>query len=194
MALYVKLNLIQTSLKAPKNLFNKFGGFKYRNCEGILEAVKPYLKEHGCSLLLDDEIVVYNERYYVKANATLIDNETGESIKVSALARESETKKGMDDSQITGATSSYARKYALNGLFLLDDTKDADDPNSEMNNVDGVDKGEDYRLKLVSFIKENNLDKVDICTKYGLNKSSSQKDYARAYLEEKAKIEGKNNV
>ena len=114
---------IQKELKAPKGQLNKFGNYKYRSCEDILEAVKPLLKE--CVLTLSDEIVEVGGRIYVKATATL--TESSESaIKISAFAREAETKKGMDDSQITGTASSYARKYALNGLFLIDDTKDAD--------------------------------------------------------------------
>ena len=126
MSIYEKLTRIQTELKAPKNLYNSFGKYKYRNAEGICEAVKPYLKRENVSLLLSDEMVEVGGRVYVKATATLRDNETGEKESVTANARESAEKKGMDDSQITGTASSYARKYALNGLFLLDDTKDAD--------------------------------------------------------------------
>jgi hypothetical protein len=115
---------IQSRLKAPKGQYNSFGKYKYRNCEDILEAVKPLLRDNGCYLTITDEVVSIGDRYYVKAIATLTDGE--EKIEVSALAREEETKKGMDASQVTGATSSYARKYALNGLFCIDDTKDAD--------------------------------------------------------------------
>lgn len=115
---------IQTELKAPKNQYNSFGKYKFRNCEDILEAVKPHLKEHGLNLLLSDEVVNVGQHNYVKATAVLTDGQA--DIQVSAFARESESRKGMDDSQITGATSSYARKYALNGLFAIDDTKDAD--------------------------------------------------------------------
>lgn len=121
-----KLTKIQTKVKAPKNLYNSFGKYNYRNAEGICEAVKPYLEEQGCSLTLADDVVEVGGRVYIKATATLTDNKDGDSIQVSAMARESEDKKGMDLSQITGTASSYARKYALNGLFLLDDTKDAD--------------------------------------------------------------------
>ena len=121
-----KLVSIQTTIKAPKNLYNSYGNYNYRNAEGILESVKPYLEREGCILLLEDKIEVIGDRYYVKATATLKDAETADEISVSAFARESLEKKGMDSSQVTGATSSYARKYALNGLFLLDDTKDAD--------------------------------------------------------------------
>lgn len=121
-----KLTKIQTQIKAPKNLYNSFGKYNYRNAESIYESVKPFLKEHNVSLTLSDDAIAVGDRIYIKATATLIDNESGESCSVSALARESLDKKGMDDSQITGTASSYARKYALNGMFLLDDTKDAD--------------------------------------------------------------------
>jgi hypothetical protein len=115
---------IQKELKAPKNLENKFGGYKYRNAEGILEAVKPLLRLNGCYVTLSDTIEEIGGRVYVKATASI--SKGTESLSVTAYAREAEAKKGMDDAQITGAASSYARKYALNGLFLLDDTKDAD--------------------------------------------------------------------
>ena len=121
-----KLQKIQCELKAPKNLFNSFGKYKYRNAEGICEAVKPMLEKYKLVLILSDEIILVGERYYIKSTVTISDTESEKEVLVSALARESETKKGMDDSQITGTASSYARKYALNGLFLLDDTKDAD--------------------------------------------------------------------
>ncbi len=117
-----KLNEIQQNLKAPKGQTNSFGKYKYRSCEDILEAVKPLLGE--ATLIISDEIVMLGDRFYVKATATLKDGK--EEISNTAYARESHDKKGMDESQITGATSSYARKYALNGLFLIDDTKDAD--------------------------------------------------------------------
>lgn len=127
--IYEKLNAIQTELKAPKNQVNKFGGYNYRSCEDILEAVKPLLKANAVCLTLSDKIAEHGNRVYVEATATLIDYE-GQSVSVTAYAREAETKKGMDDSQITGATSSYARKYALNGLFDIDDCKDADSTNT----------------------------------------------------------------
>lgn len=119
-----KLQAIQSDLKAPKNQRNNFGNYNYRSCEDILEAVKPLLKGHGLTLVINDEVVNIGAHNYVKATATLSDG--AEKIDATAYAREAETKKGMDDSQITGATSSYARKYALNGLFAIDDTKDAD--------------------------------------------------------------------
>ena len=126
MNIYEKLIKVQSELKAPKNQRNNFGGYNYRSCEDILEAVKPLLKENKLTLVIKDHVVNVGERYYIMAIATLIDIETGEKIETQAQARESETKKGMDDSQITGTASSYARKYCLNGLFLIDDTKDAD--------------------------------------------------------------------
>ena len=122
-----KLLRIQTRIKVPKNLYNEFGKYKYRSAEGICEAAKPLLAEENCILILSDEVVAIGDRVYVKATATLTDLDTKEEVKVSALAREALDKKGADDSQITGMASSYARKYALNGLFLLDDGKDADD-------------------------------------------------------------------
>lgn len=117
---------IQSNLKAPKTQFNKFGGYNYRSCEDIVEAVKPLLGE--ATLTLSDEMIEVGGRVYVKATARLTSKEG--SIEVSACAREAETKKGMDDAQITGSASSYARKYALNGLFAIDDTKDADATNN----------------------------------------------------------------
>ena len=126
MTIYKKLMDIQRELKAPKGQYNSFGKYKYRSCEDILEAVKPILSKHGCAAVITDTLVHAGERYYVQATATLYDTETGDAVCNSAYAREEETKKGMDGSQITGTASSYARKYALNGLFLIDDTKDAD--------------------------------------------------------------------
>ena len=121
-----KLKMIQCELKAPKSQHNNFGNYNYRSLEDINESVKPILDKVGATIVLSDDIVFIGERYYVKATATLYDTESNESISVTALARETDVKKGMDSSQVTGATSSYARKYALNGLFAIDDTKDAD--------------------------------------------------------------------
>ena len=115
---------IQSELKAPKSLYNSFGKYNYRSAETILEAVKPLLAQYGAQLTLSDEIIAVNERIYVKATASITDGT--ETVETTAYAREPDEKKGMDSSQITGTASSYARKYALNGLFLIDDTKDAD--------------------------------------------------------------------
>lgn len=115
---------VQSQLKAPKNQRNNFGGFNYRSCEDILEAVKPLLKAEGLCLTITDDIVMLGDRFYVKATATLTDGER--SLPSQAFAREEASKKGMDGSQVTGTASSYARKYALNGLLAIDDSKDAD--------------------------------------------------------------------
>ena len=129
MNIHENLAAIQSALKAPKSQFNSFGGYHYRNAEDILEAVKPLLAQQGCVLTCTDEIVLIGERYYVKASATLC-NKEGQIVQTTAYAREEESKKGMDGSQVTGASSSYARKYALNGLFCIDDTKDSDTTNT----------------------------------------------------------------
>lgn len=123
-----ELIAIQSELKAPKSQFNKFGGYKYRKAEDILEAVKPLLNKQKCTLTITDDIVMVGNRIYVKATAT-IKNEKGECETTNGWAREEESKKGMDGSQITGASSSYARKYALNGLFAIDDNADSDTTN-----------------------------------------------------------------
>ncbi len=124
--IYEKLTALQTTLKAPKTKFNSFGNYKYRSLEDILEAVKPHLSELKLSLLLSDDVAIVSDRIYVKGVAHLIDYESQEELTVSAFAREADIKKGMDSAQITGAASSYARKYALSGLLLLDDNQDAD--------------------------------------------------------------------
>lgn len=128
MKLVEKVSHIQGALKAPKGQTNNFGKYKYRSAEDILEAVKPLTTEHGLILTLSDEIVEVSGRIYVKATARLTDGEA--ELKTTAFAREEESKKGMDGSQVTGASSSYARKYALNGLFCIDDTKDSDSTNT----------------------------------------------------------------
>ena len=126
MSLKEKLLNIQTELKAPKGQYNSYGGYNYSSCEDILEAVKPLLKSNNCVLTITDSVEQIGERYYIRAAATITGAEGNESYTNVAYAREEETKKGMDGAQITGTASSYARKYALNGLFLIDDTKDAD--------------------------------------------------------------------
>ena len=126
MSVYEKLLKIQGSLKAPKGQYNGFGKYKYRSCEDILEALKPLLVENKAVVTINDSLMQVGERYYVQAVATLTDVEDGKQVSVMAYAREALSKKGMDESQVTGATSSYARKYALNGLFAIDDNKDMD--------------------------------------------------------------------
>ena len=130
MSVYLKLMNVQTELNAPKNLYNSFGKYSYRSAEGILEALKPLLLKHKAAVVINDDIVFVEGRHYVKATAKFIDAETGETVESSAFAREANDKKGQDESQLTGATSSYDRKYALNGLFCIDDTKDSDATNT----------------------------------------------------------------
>jgi hypothetical protein len=130
MSIYEKLAIVQLRLKAPKNQLNKFGNYNYRSCEDILEGVKPLLNEVKAVVVLNDSIELIGDRYYVKAEANFIDIESGEKFTASAYAREDIDKKGMDLAQVTGSVSSYARKYALNGLFCIDDTKDSDATNS----------------------------------------------------------------
>lgn len=139
MGVYEKLSSIQEELKAPKNAYNSFGKYNYRSCEDILEGLKPVLKKYKATLFISDSLELIGDRYYVKAAVRLVDIETGETVENTAYAREELDKKGMDWSQITGATSSYARKYALNGMFLIDDTKDADtDEYQNQQNKKGV--------------------------------------------------------
>lgn len=128
-SIYKKLLDVQTELKAPKGQFNKFGNYSYRSCEDILESLKPLLKQVKATVVLTDEIKLVGDRYYIEATCKFIDIETGEVLENKSLAREDENKKGMDLAQVTGSCSSYARKYALNGMFCIDDVKDADATN-----------------------------------------------------------------
>ena len=147
-----KLMKVQQELKCSKNQYNAYGGFKYRSCEDILEAVKPLLKKQGLLLTLSDEIVNLGDRFYVKATATIRDGE--EVIQTQAFAREDANKKGMDSSQQTGSCSSYARKYALNGMFCIDDVKDAD-------TMDNTEKASAKQISyLASLYKGENLQKL----------------------------------
>ena len=137
------LRKIQSELKAPKGQYNSFGKYAYRSCEDILEAVKPLLEKYESTVYITDDVVSVGDRVYVKATATFVDKE-GKQVSVSAFAREPVARKGMDDAQVTGATSSYARKYALNGLFLIDDNKDADtDENRNESEVRSKTSGSD---------------------------------------------------
>lgn len=187
MNIYEKLLVIQSKLKAPKSQRNTFGNYNYRNCEDILEAVKPLLVEVKATLTITDELVMVGERYYVKATATLIDVESNEQycnkiIHNTAFAREEETKKGMDASQITGASSSYARKYALNGLLAIDDTKDSDFSNNGSNVSTSSASKTKYSLKergkiISDLLKQSNgaisFEQVDewIIKKFGSDKN-----------------------
>lgn len=129
MGIYNKLINIQSELKCNKSQFNKFGGYAFRSCEDILEAVKPILAKYSCALFLTDTIELIGDRYYIKATATIVDVEDNSTLSNNGFAREDESRKGMNSDQLTGATSSYARKYALNGLFCIDDAKDSDSTN-----------------------------------------------------------------
>lgn len=124
--IFQKLQNIQSRLKVEKKNYNSFGGYSYRSCEDILEAVKPLLVENNLALVMTDEVEAVGERYYIQATAILYDTENGTNISATAYAREAKEKKKMDDAQVTGSSSSYARKYALNGLFAIDDAKDSD--------------------------------------------------------------------
>ena len=173
-----KLQLIQKELKAPKNQNNKFGNYNYRSAEDILEAVKPLLTKHECTMYISDTIEEIGGRVYVKATVTfkppVSNTEDSAQIVVTAYAREEETKKGMDGSQITGASSSYARKYALNGLFLIDDTKDSDVTNTHGKEEKQPDKEVKPDLKERLKTLETNIKKCktrpDIAKIWGENK------------------------
>lgn len=171
-----KLLNIQQELKAPKGQKNTFGNYKYRSCEDILESVKPLLKDNKCILTISDTLENIGDRYYIKATAKLTDIESGETFENVAYAREEENKKGMDASQVTGATSSYARKYALNGLFAIDDTKDADTDEYAQQTK----KEESYREQLIDYCKEKKLDLKEISDSYKLSKESTEEDYKKA--------------
>jgi hypothetical protein len=156
----MELSIIQSELKAPKGQFNAFGKYKYRSCEDIVEAVKPVLRKYNFALIITDDIVLIGERYYVKATATITNGTITYS--ATAFAREEETRKGMDGSQVTGSASSYARKYALNGLFAIDDTKDAD--SSEPQKKETLQKetlpvldeiGDDKRMYLITLLESS---------------------------------------
>lgn len=186
------LNKVQTELKAPKTQENKFGGYKYRSCEDILEALKELEAKHSFCTLLSDEIMLVANRIYVKATAKFVCDK-GE-ISVSAYAREAEAKKGMDEAQITGSASSYARKYALNGLFAIDDTKDADATSTHADEPKEGQKG-----KVVYMTPEQLSDLTQLCevthsdieklTAYYKVKSFSQVPYDKAKAALLAKLE-----
>lgn len=169
MNIYEKLMNIQEKLNVPKNQLNKFGGYNFRSCEDILEAVKPLLKKNKLTLQISDEIVTFGNRYYVKATATLIDVEDTKDNAIATIenvgyAREEENKKGMDASQVTGATSSYARKYALNGLFCIDDTKDPDtneyqnqQRNNQNNKTNNQQTKQNNQVKTITLAQQKRL-------------------------------------
>ena len=151
---------IQSKVNAPKNQRNKFGNYNYRSCEDILEVLKPILKDAGCSLTISDDIIMIGNRIYIKAVAEL-KNASGETVHTTAFAREEETKKGMDASQVTGAASSYARKYALNGLFCIDDNKDSDTTNTHGKDTpEQSAKTDDYHMAFQEIIGAQSLNEL----------------------------------
>ena len=170
------LRNIQSELNAPKNLYNSFGKYSYRSCESILEAVKPLLKKYGAEVVITDKIEHIGDRFYVKAEAIFTCGD--DTVIATAYAREPETKKGQDESQITGTASSYARKYALNGLFLIDDSKDADtdenhierEARSNQRNVQDDPKVTSKEIEaMTDFAKEVDVSIESICERYGVN-------------------------
>ncbi|QUH21453.1 ERF family protein [Alkaliphilus sp. B6464] len=181
MSIFEKLLKIQTELKAPKGQYNSFGKYHYRSCEDILEGLKPLLEEHKATLVINDEITQIGDRYYVKATATLIDAEEGQEITSTSYAREDETKKGMDLSQVTGSTSSYARKYALNGLFCIDDTKDSDSTNTHGKTKDKPAKTDDKPKQSSSSKKENKEANSGSCVDCGVEIKPAVETYSKQY-------------
>lgn len=174
MSIYTKLMNVQNELKVPKNNTNTFGNYKFRNAEDILEALKPLLKKYNATVIITDDVVMVGDRYYIKATVKFIDTETGEMIETSALAREEENKKAMDSSQITGSTSSYARKYALNGLFAIDDTKDSDTTNKHLKDEPTLSDAQIKRLYTISNKAGYSADKVKNMVKQKYNKEIKQ--------------------
>lgn len=197
-----KLLKIQIELKAPKGQYNSFGKYKYRSCEDILEVVKPLLQENKCTLTIKDDMEQIGDRYYIKATAILADTEADNTIITNtAYAREEESKKGMDGSQITGTASSYARKYALNGLFLIDDTKDADtnEFKEQQNKIEDIEKTKEQIIDkkkidaLNTSISKNNISEniIDlILSQYGYKNTSEikNKDYISIVNDFKTKV------
>ena len=187
MNIYGKLAAVQSALKAPKGQYNSFGKYKYRSCEDIVESVKPLLNAQGLLLTMSDELVLIGDRFYVKASATVYDTADGKSITVTALAREEENKKGMDGSQVTGASSSYARKYALNGLFAIDDTKDSDatneTPKEEKTKNEPIPDVAVLRERLIARLDALGEDRGRFAKKHNLTKESTAEDYLRCLRE-----------
>ena len=181
MSIYAKLIKVQNELKAPKNQYNSFGKYSYRNCEDICESVKPLLLANGLAMFISDNIELIGDRYYIKAIVTVVDTETGETLTNSALAREEENKKGMDSSQVTGSTSSYARKYALNGMFLIDDTKDSDFTNTH---------GKENNEEKLSRIKGTGLSEAQIKRLYAIAaKANIEKSMVLKAIKQEFKVE-----
>lgn len=175
MNVYEKLMEVQQTLNAPKNQYNSFGKYNYRSCEDILEGLKPCLKKVKACVQIMDSIEMIGERIYVKATAIFYDAESGESVMNTAFARESSEKKGMDDSQVTGATSSYARKYALNGLFCIDDVKDADTRDNREESkkkTDSAKASADHMKRIADQCEKTGVNPQLVLTYLGISKMS----------------------
>ena len=187
--LFRKLLIVQMALKAPKNQKNTFGNYNYRSCEDIVEAVKPILVENNLLLTISDELVQKGERYYIKATIIITDTETGKKHEVSGYAREEENKKGMDSMQLTGATSSYARKYALNGMFAIDDTKDSDATNEHGKGSKPSSKKNYSKKTTTKKTTTKKTDDAGICDGCGTSISKGNISYCQS---NKDKFGGKN--
>lgn len=191
---FKKLINIQQKLKAPKGQYNNFGKYAYRSCEDILEALKPILAEEQCALILKDDIILIGERYYIRAKALLYD-ENGEIIaENSAYAREEAEKKGMDGSQITGASSSYARKYALNGLFGIDDNKDSDATNETPKETKKETKAKPKEEKPKMIASEDCLTIVDLASKTGSDMSTMLAYYKVKSVKELSAVQAEHCI
>lgn len=186
MTLLQKLSKVQLELKAPKSNFNKFGGFYYRSLEDILEAVKPLLDKYGLTLTISDEPVMIGDRFYIKATARLSDG--NESIEVTAYAREPQSKTKMDDAQLTGASSSYARKYCLNGLFLIDDTKDPDTNEFQEQTTGNVNELNNQMITLFAKALEKIGNRDKLYKLLGLNKTKMTEITRSDDIEAKRKV------
>lgn len=186
MTLLQKLAKVQLELKAPKSNYNKFGGFYYRSLEDILEAVKPLLDKHGLTLTISDEPVLIGDRFYIKATARISDGK--ETFEVTAYAREAAGKKGMDEAQVTGASSSYARKYCLNGLFLIDDTKDPDTDEYVEQTVGNINELNNQIITLFAKALEKLGDRNKLYKTLGLNKTKMTELTKSDDIEAKKKV------
>ena len=178
MSVYSKLSKVQSDLKAPKGQYNSFGKYKYRSCEDIVESVKPLLAKNGLVMTITDELTLIGDRYYIKSTVTVIDVNEGDRHEVDAYAREANSKKGMDDSQLTGSTSSYARKYALNGMFAIDDTK-----NSDSTNTHGKDEDDTITNQTITNQTKEKIEKLT-------DKAHKRYEEAKGEID-KSKLKGK---
>lgn len=189
---HIRLVCVQTELKAPKNQFNKFGGYHYRSCEDILEAVKPLCKKYGLVLTISDEVQAIGDRTYVVAKASVHDAEGESPIfcgTATGYAREAATKKGMDEAQITGAASSYARKYALNGLFLIDDTKDPDAFDDEATKAAAKTAAPTEQAQPKESRSLTEYKKLMIIIQEWADKTNRDAEKAKAHIEKKQPVE-----